>query len=204
MASDRPPVDLKGMNERLLTRFSCGLIAEMEKPNVELCIDILHNKIRRDGLHIPEEVVQFIASTANGSVRDLEGVVSSLLAYSVVYNCKIDMRLAERVIKRAVKIDDKPLTIDDIMEAVCAHFNVTATAVNSKSRKRDLVVPRQVSMYLAQKYTKMPASRIGKLVGGRDHSTVLHSCAQVEARLKSDSLFAAEVESIATSFKLKG
>ena len=204
LASDRPPVDLKGMNERLLTRFSCGLIAEMEKPNVELCIDILHNKIRRDGLHIPEEVVQFIASTANGSVRDLEGVVSSLLAYSVVYNCKIDMRLAERVIKRAVKIDDTPLTIDDILEKVSHHFNVSVSAVSSKSRKRDLVVPRQVSMYLAQRYTKMPASRIGKLVGGRDHSTVLHSCAQVEARIKTDSLFAAEVESIATSFKLKG
>lgn len=204
LASDRPPVDLKGMNERLLTRFSCGLIAEMEKPNVELCIDILHNKIRRDGLHIPEEVVQFIASTANGSVRDLEGVVSSLLAYSVVYNCKIDMRLAERVIKRAVKIDDKPLTIDDIMEAVCAHFNVTATAVNSKSRKRDLVVARQVSMFLAQKYTKIPASRIGRLVGNRDHSTVIHSCSQVEQRLKVDQDFKDDVMRIEASFQLKG
>ena len=204
LASDRPPVDLKGMNERLLTRFSCGLIAEMEKPNVELCVDILHNKIRRDGLHIPEEVVQFIASTANGSVRDLEGVVSSLLAYSVVYNCKIDMRLAERVIKRAVKIDDKPLTIDDIMEAVCAHFNVTATAVNSKSRKRDLVVARQVSMFLAQKYTKIPASRIGRLVGNRDHSTVIHSCSQVEQRLKVDQDFKDDVMRIEASFQLKG
>ena len=204
LASDRPPVELKGMNERLLTRFSCGLIAEMEKPNVELCVDILHNKIRRDGLHIPEEVVQFIASTANGSVRDLEGVVSSLLAYSVVYNCKIDMRLAERVIKRAVKIDDKPLTIDDIMEAVCAHFNVTATAVNSKSRKRDLVVARQVSMFLAQKYTKIPASRIGRLVGNRDHSTVIHSCSQVEQRLKVDQDFKDDVMRIEASFQLKG
>lgn len=204
LASDRPPVDLKGMNERLLTRFSCGLIAEMEKPNVELCIDILHNKIRRDGLHIPEEVVQFIASTANGSVRDLEGVVSSLLAYSVVYNCKIDMHLAERVIKRAVKIDDKPLTIDDIMEAVCAHFNVTATAVNSKSRKRDLVVARQVSMFLAQKYTKIPASRIGRLVGNRDHSTVIHSCSQVEQRIKVDQDFKDDVMRIEASFQLKG
>ena len=176
----------------------------MEKPNVELCIDILHNKIRRDGLHIPEEVVQFIASTANGSVRDLEGVVSSLLAYSVVYNCKIDMRLAERVIKRAVKIDDKPLTIDDIMEAVCAHFNVTATAVNSKSRKRDLVVARQVSMFLAQKYTKIPASRIGRLVGNRDHSTVIHSCSQVEQRLKVDQDFKDDVMRIEASFQLKG
>ena len=102
LASDRPPVDLKGMNERLLTRFSCGLIAELEKPNEQLCVDILNSKIKRDGLSIPKDVIQYIAQTANGSVRDLEGVINSLLAYSVVYNSNIDMRLAERVIKRAV------------------------------------------------------------------------------------------------------
>ena len=203
LVSDRPPVDLKGMNERLLTRFSCGLIAELEKPNVELCTDILKAKIRRDGLHIPDEVIRFIASTANGSVRDLEGVVNSLLAYSVVYNSNVDMRLAERVIKRAVKVDDNPLTVDEILDTVCNHFSVTLSAVNSKSRKHDLVIARQVTMYLAQKYTKMPASRIGKLVGGRDHSTVIHSCTQVENRLKTDRLFSDEIVSIENSFKLK-
>ena len=203
LASDRPPVDLKGMNDRLLTRFACGLIAELEKPNVELCVDILHNKIRRDGLTIPEDVIRYIAQTANGSVRDLQGVINSLLAYSVVYNCDIDMRLAERVIKRAVKVDNEPLTIDDIMEKVCAHFNVTTAAVNSRSRKRDIVTARQVSMYLSQKYTKMPASRIGKLIGNRDHSTVIHSCTQVEKRLKADKMFSAEVGTIENAFKLK-
>ena len=203
LASDRPPVDLKGMNERLLTRFSCGLIAELEKPNVQLCIDILNSKIRKDGLQIPEDVVQFIAETANGSVRDLEGVINSLLAYSVVYNSTVDMRLAQRVIQRAVKIDDKPLTIDEILEKVCNHFNVSVSAVNGRSRKQDLVTARQVSMYLAQKYTKMPASRIGKLVGGRDHSTVIHSCSRVEQRLQVDSMFSNELMSIENSFKLK-
>ena len=203
LASDRPPVELKGMNERLLTRFACGLIAELEKPNVQLCIDILNSKIKRDGLNIPDDVVQFIAQTANGSVRDLEGVINSLLAYSVVYNSNIDMRLAERVIKRSVKIDDEPLTIDEIIDKVCSHFNVTTTAVNSRSRKQDIVLARQVSMYLAQKHTKMPASRIGKLVGGRDHSTVLHSCSQIEKRLQVDKGFTAELSTIENSFKLK-
>ena len=203
LASDRPPVELKGMNERLLTRFACGLIAELEKPNVQLCVDILNSKIKRDGLSIPNDVVQFIAQTANGSVRDLEGVINSLLAYSVVYNSNIDMRLAERVIKRSVKIDDEPLTIDEIIDKVCIHFNVTATAVNSRSRKQDIVLARQVSMYLAQKHTKMPASRIGKLVGGRDHSTVLHSCSQIEKRLQVDKGFIAELSTIENSFKLK-
>ena len=203
LACDRPPVELQGMNERLLTRFACGLIAELEKPNMQLCIDILNSKIKHDGLHIPEDVVHFIAQTANGSVRDLQGVINSLLAYSVVYNSNIDMRLAQRVIKRAVKIDDRPLTIDDILEKVCSFFNVTATAINSRSRKHDIVIARQVSMYLVHKFTKMPASRIGKLVGGRDHSTVIHSCSQIEKRLQVDKKFNAELSSIENSFKLK-
>jgi chromosomal replication initiator protein len=203
LASDRPPVDLKGMNDRLITRFKCGLIAELEKPNVQLCIDILNQKIYRDGLTIPADVVEYIAKTANGSVRDLQGVINSLLAYSVVYNSNIDMRLAERVIKRSVTVDDQPLTIDDIMDSVCNHFNVSSAAVSSRSRKREYVVARQVSMYLAQKHTKMPASRIGKLVGGRDHSTVIHSCSQIERRLKTDKAFSEEIASIENSFRLK-
>ena len=203
LACDRPPVDLKGMNERLVTRFCCGLIAELERPDTQLCIDILNAKIHHDGLDIPVEVVNFIAENANGSVRDLEGVINSILAYSVVYNKPIDMALAESVLKRSVKIDNKPLTIDDIIESVCGYFNVSVEEVNGKSRKRNLVVARQVSMYLAQKHTKMPASRIGKLIAGRDHSTVLHSCEKVEERMKIDKLFYEEVTKIENTFKLK-
>ena len=203
LASDRPPVDLQGMKDRLLTRFSCGLIAEMEKPNVELCVDILKNKCRRDGLKIPEDVIRYIAQTASGSVRDLQGVINSLLAYSVVYNCNIDMHLAERVIKRAVKVDNHPLTIDDILDKVCSHFNVTQQNVFSRSRKREYVLVRQVSMYLAQKYTKIPASRIGQLIGNRDHSTVIHSCSTIEKRMKIDKDFQNEMTEIETSFRIK-
>ena len=203
LASDRPPVDLQGMKDRLLTRFSCGLIAEMEKPNVELCVDILKNKCRRDGLKIPEDVIRYIAQTASGSVRDLQGVINSLLAYSVVYNCNVDMHLAERVIKRAVKVDNHPLTIDDILDKVCSHFNVTQQNVFSRSRKREYVLVRQVSMYLAQKYTKMPAARIGQLIGNRDHSTVIHSCSTIEKRLKIDKEFLNEITDIETSFRIK-
>ncbi len=203
LASDRPPVDLKGMSDRLLTRFSCGLIAELEKPNVELCAEILQNKIKRDGLRIPNDVVMYIAQTASGSVRYLEGMISSLMAYSIVYNSHIDMRLAERVLKRAVKIDDNPLTIDDILDTVCKHFSVSPAAVNGRSRKREYVEARQISMYLAQKYTKMPASRIGKLLGGRDHSTVIHSCSKIEKRISVDKSFQDELASIENSFRLK-
>lgn len=203
LASDRPPVDLQGMKDRLLTRFCCGLIAELEKPNVQLCIDILKSKCKRDGLQIPDDVIRFIAETAGGNIRDLEGVINSLLAYSVVYNCDIDMELAEKVIKRAVKKDNRPLTTDDIVEKVCAHYNLSCESVLSKSRKRECVKVRQISMYLAAKYTRMPMSRIGQLIGGRDHSTVLHSCSAVERRLKTDKTFVEEIGKIERSFHLK-
>ncbi len=203
LACDRPPVDLQGMNDRLLTRFSCGLIAELEKPDTQLCVDILHAKIRKDGLDIPEDVILYIAENANGSVRDLEGVVNSLMAYSVVYGRPIDMALATSVLKRSVKVDNKPLTVDEIVNTVCNQFNVSPEEVGGKSRKRNLVVARQVSMYLAQKHTKMPASRIGQLIAGRDHSTVLHSCEKVEQRMKAEKEFTALIQTIERSFRLK-
>ncbi len=203
LASDRPPVELKDMPDRLITRFSCGLVCELEKPNIQLCVDIMSSKIRHDGLKIPTDVVSFIAKTCNGSVRDLQGAINGLLAYSLVYNSHIDIRLAERVVKRAVKVEDKPITLDDIVDTVCNHFNVTVAALNSKSRKREYVVARQVTMYLAQKLIKMPASRIGKLVGNRDHSTVIHSCSKVEERLKVDAEFSDEIMSIENAFKMK-
>ncbi|MBO4820114.1 MAG: chromosomal replication initiator protein DnaA [Prevotella sp.] len=203
LACDRPPVDLKCMNERLVTRFCCGLIAELEKPDVQLCIDILNAKIKHDGLDIPQDVVQYIAENANGSVRDLEGVVNSLMAYSIVYNKRIDINFAENILKRSVKMDNRPITVDEIVDKVCEFYNVPVEEVGGKSRKRNLVIARQVSMYLAQKHTKMPAARIGKLIAGRDHSTVLHSCEKVEERMKIDKQFSEEIINIEHSFKLK-
>ena len=204
LVSDRPPVELEGMNKRLLTRFACGLMAEMEKPNLQLCVDILKKKILRDGLKVPDDVVQYIAQKANGSVRDLEGVINSLMAYSVVYNCNIDMRLVERVVQRAVKTEDNtPLTVDDILEKVCKHYEVTPNMVKGRSRKREYLLPRQLAMYLAKKYTNIPASRIGRMIGSRDHSTVLHSIDLIEKKLREDKAFAAEVAKIEESLKIK-
>lgn len=203
LASDRPPIELQGMKERLLTRFSCGLIAELEKPNAQLCRDILMSKCKRDGLQIAEEVIDYIALTANGSVRDLQGVVNSLLAYSVVYNCPIDLKLAETILKRSVRLESAPITVDAILEKVCTHYNVSQQNVFSKSRKKDYVVVRQVSMYLAQKLTKTPVSKIGQLIGNRDHSTVIHSCSMVERRLKTDKAFVDEIATIENKLKTK-
>ena len=203
LVSDRAPVEMEGMNKRLLTRFKSGMTAEMEQPNLQLCIDILKKKIAYDGLSVPSDVVQYIAKTANGSIRDLEGVINSLSAYSVVYNCNIDMSLVERVVKRAVKTDDMPLTVDDIIDRVCRHYELTPNVLKGKSRKQDIVLARQLAMHLANKYTNIPATRIGKLIGNRDHSTVLHSISKIAEKLKKDALFASEVDKIEKALKVK-
>ena len=204
LASDRPPVALTWLTDRLLTRFSWGTTLEIGKPDRQLCKNILVAKIRRDGLDIPEDVVNFIADTANDSVRYLEGIISSLMAYSIVYNhTTIDMQLAERVVKRSVKIDNTPLTVDDILSRVANEYGITVETIIGKSRQKNIAEARQTVVFLTQKHTKMPAQRIGKLLGNRNHSTILHSCSQAEKRIREDAEYANKVEDIERSFSLK-
>lgn len=201
LTSDRPPIALQGMEERLLTRFKWGLLAELEKPNQELRRAILLSKIHRDGLSIPNEVVNFIAENVNDSVRDLEGIVNSLMAYSVVYNKDIDLGLAEQIVRRAVRFEKKPVTVDHILGTVCGYFNVGQNEIFTKSRKQNIVQVRQISMYLAQKYTDLSSSKIGALIGKRNHATVLHSCNLVADRLKIDKSFKQTVEDIEAALR---
>ncbi|MCF0202046.1 MAG: chromosomal replication initiator protein DnaA [Bacteroidaceae bacterium] len=205
LASDRPPVELEGLNERLNNRFSWGTTLEIGKPDRILCKDILRAKIQRDGLDISEEVTDYIANTVKGSVRNLEGIISSLMAYSVVYNSKrIDISLAESVIKRSVKIDNTPLTMDDIMERVAESYRVSVDAITGKGRQRNIAEARQTVVFLAQKHTKMAFQRIGRLLGGRSHSTILHSLSQAERLLRVDGGYARRVKEIERSFSLAG
>lgn len=199
MTCDRPPVVLEGLEERLLTRFKWGLIAELERPNTQLRKAILEEKIQRDGLIFPEEVIHYIADNVSDSIRDLEGIVNSIMAYSVVYNSDVNIELAERVVARSVNVDKKPITVDLILDKVCEHYNVASKDIFSPSRKRNIVQVRQLSMYLSQKHTGLPYARIGLLIGKRDHSTVMHSCDLVEKRISVDKVFKKEVEDIENS-----
>lgn len=203
LVSDRPPVELQNLSTRLLTRFSCGLVAEMEKPNTQLCVDILRRKIARDGLSIPMDVVQYIAENANGSVRDLEGIINSLMAYSVVENCNINMQLAERVIKRTVRVNDGEISDQAIIEAVCKQYEISEMVLKGRTRRHEIVIPRQLAMYLLKKHVNMPMQRIGKVMGGRDHTTVIHAISQTESRLKKDPEFAQMVKELEKSFAKK-
>ena len=203
LVSDRPPVQLSGMMDRLITRFSCGVLAEMEKPNVQLCVDILKRKIQRDGLHISEPVIKYIAENVNGSIREIQGIINSLMAYSITYNCNIDMNFVERMVTRAMKTDNQALTIDDIIRIVSTHYDVTEQQVKGRLRKREIVLPRQVIMYLADKHIRMPASRIGRCVGGRDHSTVIHSIRLITEKMQQDKDFCCEIQALEQELGIK-
>ena len=196
LTSDRPPVALKDMEERLLTRFKWGLLAELERPDEALRRDILWHKIKRDGLHIDAAVVDYIARVVDKSIRDLEGVLNSLMAYSVVWGMEIDIPMAERVITRTVGLSkpERPkLTVEDILQQTCQFFCINKEDVLSKSRKATVVQARQVAMYLTQKLTTLSTSRIGMAIGRRNHATVIHSCQSVETRLQTDAQFAEQV-----------
>lgn len=203
LVSDRPPIQLSGMMDRLITRFSCGVLAEMEKPNVQLCVDILKRKIQRDGLHISEPVIKYIAENVNGSIREIQGIINSLMAYSITYNCNIDMNFVERMVTRAMKTDNQALTIDDIIRIVSTHYDVTEQQVKGRLRKREIVLPRQVIMYLADKHIRMPTSRIGRCVGGRDHSTVIHSIRLITEKIQQDKDFCCEIQALEQELGIK-
>ena len=204
LTSDRAPVMLQGMEDRLLTRFKWGLVAELEKPDIELRKNILRNKIRRDGLTIPESVICYIAENVNESVRELEGIVNSLLAQSILLKREINLDLAQRIVRKAVRCAEvKAVTIDDIIEKVCAHYKIDTSAIHTKTRKREVVQVRQVAMYLAKKHTETSSSKIGQLIGNKDHATVLHACKTVKDQLEVDKEFKAEIEEIEVGLKLK-
>ena len=202
LTSDRAPVMLQGMEERMLTRFKWGLIAELEKPDMELRKNILRNKIQRDGLNIPDNVINYIAKNVNESVRELEGIINSLLAQSILFKREIDMSLAERIIKKAVRIiENKPITIDKIITKVCEHYKMDESVLHSKSRKREVVQVRQVAMFLAKKHTEISAAKIGQYIGKRDHATVLHACKMMKDLLAVDKGTQEDIEKIEASFK---
>ena len=196
MTCDRPPVSLQGMEERLITRFKSGLMAEMEKPEEPLRRSILHSIVKHDGLSIPDDVVNYISHNVTASVRELEGIVHSLLAYSVVYSKDIDLEFAQRILAGRIKIEKKDITIDQIISCTCEHYNVKEEEIFGKSRKANVVTVRQMSMYLAHKHTKLTASKIGIYVGNRDHATVLHGIKTIDGRLKIEQKLRQDLEEL--------
>ncbi len=198
LTSDRPPVALQGMEERLLTRFKWGLLAELERPSQEMRRDILRSKIRHDGLRFTDAVIDYISRVVDKSVRDLEGVIHSLMAYSVVHNKEIDVDMAEQVISKTIGLQaaKSKVTLEYIVERTCDYFGLTTADIMSKSRKANIVIGRQVAMYLSQKHTSLSTTKIGYAIGQRAHTTVLHSCQCVSNRMATDNIFSRQVSEL--------
>ena len=199
ITSDRPPKELKSLDERLITRFKWGLVAELERPDVELRKQILCGKTSRDGITLPEDVISYIANNVTENVRDLEGMIVSLMAYSTTFNKEIDIELAKEILDKSSYQEEKDITVEGIIENVCDYFGVEVDSIQTKSRKHEIVLARQVSMYLAKKYLDLSTSKIGMYVGKRDHATVLHAFSVVKDQMDVDRNFRADMENIERS-----
>ncbi len=200
LTSDRPPKEIPGLEERLISRFEWGLVADIKAPDYETRVAILRKKAADDTLTIDPEVLDFIARSCTSSVRELEGAVIKLLAYSSIKHQEISMALAQTalqgVLSRQQEGRSPHATPETIREAVAQHWAVKPEALSSKKRTKDLTVPRQVAMYLIREILALPLLRIGQLFGGRDHSTVIHSIKKVEETMEADSSFRRIVENL--------
>lgn len=196
LTCDRAPVDLQGLEERLISRLKWGMMAPIERPDLNLRKLILKNKISNEGLDISDEVIDFIAENVVDNVRDIEGVLVSLIANSVSKNKDIDIHLTKQVISQIVRLERKQITIKMIQEVVCSYYNLNEELIQTTSHKREIVQPRQITMFLAKKYTRSSYAYIGKVVGNKDHSTVHHACKIVKEQMEIDKSFRSTVEVI--------
>ena len=202
LTSDTPPKDLDGMQERLLSRFRWGLNTDIQAPEYETRQDILRQMMRREGFEMPDEVIKYIAYNIQSNVRELEGALIGILAQSTLAKKEIDLELAKRVMKNFVRTQARELTIENIQKLVCEYFGITYDQVMVKTRRREIVQARQITMFLAKKFTKSSLKNIGDHFGGYDHTTVIHSCQTVENLMDSDGNYKSQVQELTQKVQL--
>ena len=199
LSSDCCPTQLKGMTDRLLSRFKWGMTVELERPDLQLRRNVLRLKADQDGLRLPEEVMDFIAENVTDSVRELEGIVVSLLAHATVMNRDITVDLARHVMANVVKMHRRTINFEMITQGVASHFNIDPEAIFTKSRKREISDARQMVMYMAKKHAKMPLTAIGTRLS-RNHATVIYACKNIEQRLPFEKQLQEDVAAIEKTF----
>ncbi len=202
ITSDRPPKELKSLEERLITRFKWGLVAELGRPDLKLRKQILKDKATRDGIRLPEEVIDYIAENITDNVRDLEGIIVSLLAYSTTFGRDINLELAQEIVGKISQPKESTVTIESIINKVCAYYGLDTESIQTKSRKHEIVQARQICMYLIKKHLDYSTSKIGLYVGKRDHATVLHAFSVVRDQMEVDRNFRSDMENIEHSITL--
>ena len=196
LTSDKPPVELKDIEQRLLTRFKWGLSAQLNTPDYETKLKIIRIKAQKLGAQISDDVVAYLADNISANVREIEGALSSLVANASFLGRKITTSLAKEILKVYVQLYQKEITIDHIIEVVCEYLNLDFARFNSTERTREIAQARQIAMYLAKQHTKAPLTTIGAAIGGRNHATVLHSCKAVSNLIETDKAFRRMVEEI--------
>jgi chromosomal replication initiator protein len=189
LTSDRPPKDLEDVEDRLISRFKWGLTADLQAPDLETRMAILEAKMNLEGVKLPQDVIEFICYHIQSNIRELEGALISLIAHSSLNQKAVDMDLAREVVRNFVSQIHKEVTVSFIQNLVAEHFQVSVDTLSGKTRKRSIVIARQLSMFLAKKLTDKSLKTIGEMFGGRDHSTVIYSCKTVQDLMETDRVF---------------
>ena len=202
LTSDQPPAELQGLEQRLLSRFKWGLSADLQTPDFATRVAILKRKVYNDGIVIPEEVIEYIASNITQNIRELEGALISMLAQSTLNGREITIELASEMIEKLVKNPArKDLSIDYIQKVVCEYFGLPVDVLQAKTRKREIVQARQIAMFFSKNLTKSSLSTIGAVIGSKDHATVLHACKTINNLMETDKRFKAQIEDIEKRIK---
>src|SRR6056297_563862 len=200
LTSDKAPVDMQDIEQRLLSRFKWGLSAELQTPDFETRVSILKNKLYRDGVEMPEEIVEYVAKHIKTNVRELEGAIISLIAQSSFNKKEITINLAKDIVEKFVKNTKREVSIDYIQKVVSDYFEMDVATLQSKTRKRHIVQARQLAMFFAKKFTKASLASIGSQIGKRDHATVLHACKTVDNLAETDKQFRKYIEDLTKKF----
>ncbi|MDR4989324.1 MAG: chromosomal replication initiator protein DnaA [Bacteroidales bacterium] len=203
ITSDTPPVEMSGIEPRLLSRFKWGLSADLQMPDFETRMAILQKKIHNDGMEMPGEVLELIAAKIKTSIREMEGALISILAQSSMNKKEITLDLTASIIDKFVKNTPKEITIDYIQRTVSQYFDIPIEKLKSKSRKRETVQARQLAMYFSKQHTKSSLAVIGNKCGNKDHATVLHACKTVKNLIDTDKRFKKYVEDIDNIIRIK-
>jgi len=202
LSSDVPPKELKGLDERLISRFQSGLTADIQPPDLETRIAILRKKSEENKLDLPQDVLEFIAANVTSNIRELEGCLISLLARASLENREVNIDLAKDVLKVVAHDLKPPITIEQIQRHVSEFYDLPVDLLRAKTRKQEVALARQVAMYLSKELTNSSLKTIGLHFGGRDHSTVIHACQAVEDRSNTDAVFHSNLDQLRRRVKL--
>lgn len=202
LTSDKAPVDMQDIEQRLLSRFKWGLSAELQTPDFETRVSIVKNKLYRDGVEMPDDIVEYVAKHIKTNVRELEGAIISLIAQSSFNKKEVTIDLAKQVVEKFVKNTKREVSIDYIQKVVSDYFQMDVSTLQSKTRKRHIVQARQLAMFFAKKFTKASLASIGSQIGKRDHATVLHACKTVDNLSATDKQFRKYVEDLTKKLSL--